>query len=130
MKKTLYLLRGLPGAGKSSLAKLLGGVHFESDMFFVDSDGNYNFDISKLKEAHGWCRLRCEMEMRSGTEIVVVSNTFTQEWEMEPFFEFAKKYQYIVYSLIVETRHGGTNVHGVTDEKLGQMEDRFQIKLR
>jgi hypothetical protein len=49
---------------------------------------------------------------------------------MEPFFEFAKKYQYIVYSLIVENRHGGTNVHGVTDEKLGQMEDRFQIKLR
>jgi predicted kinase len=128
--RELYLLRGLPGAGKSTLAKSLGGKHFEADMFFTGPDGGYNFDISKLKEAHGSCRLGCEMEMKLGTERVVVSNTFTQEWELEPFLDFAKKYRYVVYSLIVENRHGGVNTHGVTEDKLTQMEDRFHIKLR
>ena len=53
--KELYLLRGLPGSGKSTLAKSLGGKHFEADMYFV-RDGEYQFDVTKLKEAHEWCR--------------------------------------------------------------------------
>jgi hypothetical protein len=60
---------------------------------------------------------------------IVVSNTFTQEWEMEPYFELAKKYGYKVFSLIVENRHGGTNVHNVPEDKIEQMKNRFSIKL-
>jgi predicted kinase len=127
--KELFLLRGLPGSGKSTLAKSLGGKHLESDMYFVDSEGNYRFDASKLRFAHGWCRLNCEMAMSDGIERVVVSNTFTQEWEMEVFLEFAKTYGYIVFSLIVENRHGGENIHGCPEEKLKQMRDRFEISL-
>ena len=36
---------------------------------------------------------------------IVVSNTFTMEWEMEPYYELAKKYGYKVFSIIVENRH-------------------------
>jgi plasmid replication initiation protein len=60
---------------------------------------------------------------------IVVSNTFTQEWEMEDYYKLAEKYGYRVYSLIVENRHGGVNEHGVPDDKLQQMKDRFQISL-
>jgi hypothetical protein len=60
---------------------------------------------------------------------IVVSNTFTQEWEMKPYFELAKTYGYTVFTLIVENRHGGKNTHGVPDEKLEQMKNRFEIKL-
>jgi hypothetical protein len=60
---------------------------------------------------------------------IVVSNTFTQEWEMKPYFELAKTYGYTVFTLIVENRHGGKNTHGVLDEKLEQMKNRFEIKL-
>jgi hypothetical protein len=62
-------------------------------------------------------------------ERIVVSNTFTQEWEMTPYFELAEKYGYRVHSLIVENRHGGVNEHGVPEDKLGLMKKRFEVKL-
>jgi hypothetical protein len=58
-----------------------------------------------------------------------VSNTFTQEWEMENYYELAKQYDYQVFSLVVENRHGGINEHGVPADKLEQMKNRFEIKL-
>ena len=45
--KAIYLLRGLPGAGKSTVAKRLGGEHYEADMYFMQ-DGEYKFDGAKL----------------------------------------------------------------------------------
>ena len=63
-------------------------------------------------------------------ETIVVSNTFTQEWEMKPYMDMAKEWGYRVFSIIVENRHGGVNQHGVPDEKLQQMNDRFETKLK
>jgi predicted kinase len=133
--KNLYLLRGLPGSGKSTLAEQLGGSHFETDKYFIDKDGNYNFDGSKLKEAHKWCQDSVATAMVlnhtiGDNETIVVSNTFTQEWEMKPYMDVAKDWGYRVFTIIVENRHGGVNQHGVPDEKLQQMNDRFEIKLK
>lgn len=131
--KELFLLRGLPGSGKSTLAKMLVGdkdyCHKEADMYFVDGDGNYKFQPSKIKEAHKWCQEEIEFLMKYEHSSVVVSNTFTQEWEMEEYYKLAEKYGYRVYSLIVENRHGGINEHNVPEEKLVQMKNRFEIKL-
>jgi plasmid replication initiation protein len=62
-------------------------------------------------------------------ETIVVSNTFTQEWEMKQYYELAEKYGYRVFSIITENRHGGVNEHGVPDDKLEIMKNRFEIKL-
>jgi predicted kinase len=133
--KTLYLLRGLPGSGKSTLAKQLGGSHFETDLYFVGPDDTYNFDPSKLKEAHQWCQDAVSNAMllnytTGHNETIAVSNTFTQEWEMKPYIDMAEDWGYRVFSIIVENRHGGVNQHGVPNEKLQQMNDRFEIKLK
>lgn len=131
--KKLLLLRGCPGSGKSTLAKSLTtsmSGHVEADMFFINHKGEYKFDASKLKEAHEWCRKEAEDFMKPhGFDTVIVSNTFTQEWEMKPYYELAEKYGYRVYSLIVENRHGGINEHGVPEDKLEQMKNRFELKL-
>jgi ABC-type molybdenum transport system ATPase subunit/photorepair protein PhrA len=135
--KNLILLRGLPGAGKSTFAKTMWSeyVGCEADKFFVGEDGVYRFDATKLREAHQWCRNEVETFMSDNQanahfySNIVVSNTFTQEWEMEEYYKLAEKYGYKVFSIIVENRHGGVNEHGVPDEKLKQMKDRFQIKL-
>ena len=128
--KKLFLLRGLPGSGKTTLSEQLGGSHFETDKYFIDEHGNYNFDGSKLKMAHKWCQLRVEHSMEDNIDKIVVSNTFTQEWEMDTYYELAKQYGYTVFSIIIENRHGGINQHGVPEDKLQQMEDRFEFKLK
>ena len=127
--KELFLLRGLPGSGKSTLAKSISEVHYEADMYFVDADGNYNFDATLLKDAHNWCQTMTRMAMEYSTPKIVVSNTFTQEWEMEAYRELAKLHGYIVYSIVVENRHNGVNNHGVPEEALTRMKNRFEIKL-
>ena len=131
--KELFLLRGLPGSGKSTFAKMLVGdkdyCHKEADMYFVDRVGNYKFNPSQLKDAHKWCQDEIEFAMKYDHSPVVVSNTFTQEWEMQSYYELAEKYGYRVRSLIVENRHGGVNEHGVPEDKLEIMRNRFEVKL-
>jgi len=131
--KTLYIVRGVPGSGKSTFAKSIGGIHIEADQFFM-LNGKYNFDITKIKLAHKYCQNQTEAWMKTdGTQVnnnkIVVSNTFTQEWEMEPYFKLAEKYGYRVFSLIVENRHGGVNEHDVPEDKLELMKNRFEVKL-
>jgi len=118
------------------LAYQLGCTHFETDKYFTDIHGNYNFDGSKLKQAHEWCQSQVEMAMiqnhiTSGLDSsdIVVSNTFTQEWEMKHYYDLASQYGYKVFSIIVENRHGGVNEHGVPEDKLQAMKDRFEVKL-
>jgi hypothetical protein len=60
---------------------------------------------------------------------IAVSNTFTQEWEMEAYYNLAKEFNYKVFSMIVENRHDGVNSHGVPEDKLEAMKSRFEIKL-
>ena len=128
MGKSLYLIRGIPGSGKSTLASEISEVSFEADQYFI-KNGEYIFDPSKLKEAHQWCQLQVDSAMACGEEKISVSNTFTQEWEMETYFKLAEKYGYQVFSLIIENRHGNKNLHGVPDDTLQRMRDRFQISL-
>jgi predicted kinase len=128
-EKILYIVRGIPGSGKSTFAKTLGGQHYEADMFFIDENGDYNFDVTKIKDAHQWCQGMVKGDMILEYPKIVVSNTSTQEWEMEPYFTLAKEYGYTVFTIVVENRHGGVNQHGVPEDKLQIMKDRFQVKL-
>jgi predicted kinase len=136
--KNLILLRGLPGSGKSTFAKTMWSelVVCEADDYFIDEEtGEYKFNQRDLPKAHNWCRFRVETFMKDNIvneqfyPNIVVSNTFTQEWEMKEYFELAKKYNYKVFTLIVENRHGGKSVHDVPDATMDNMLNRFEIKL-
>jgi predicted kinase len=131
----LILLRGTPGSGKSTIGEIILQTpnSQEPDVLSADNyfyeNGQYNFDVTKLKEAHNDCQQKCAFKMRNEVSKIVVANTFTQEWEMDAYFEMAKRYRYRVHSVIVENRHGNQNVHNVPEEKITQMTERFQIKL-
>ena len=132
----LILLRGLPGSGKTTLAKIILQLRstdepeiLSADDFFEDKEGDYNFDPTKLKEAHNYCQFRCSERMRQQKARIVVANTFTQEWEMDEYFKMAERYNYRVHTVVVENRHGNENIHGVPEDKLQQMKNRFEIKL-
>lgn len=124
----LYLLRGLPGAGKSTIGQNLKSVNFEADQFFMQ-DGEYKFDPTKLRDAHEWCQNQVKNCMIEGLKDISVSNTFTQEWEMEAYYKLAKEHGYMVFSIVVENRHNGVNAHNVPTETLEKMKNRFELKL-
>jgi len=129
MKKELFIVRGIVGSGKSTFAKTLGGYHVEADMYFINDDGEYNFDPQQLPTAHKWCKTMVDELMGEGVERIVVSNTSTQLWEMEPYMNMAEENGYTVFSLIVENRHGGNNIHGVPSESIENMKSRFEVQL-
>lgn len=130
---TLYLIRGVPGSGKSTFAQELKqrgvvDVVFEADRYFYDQFGDYNFDPSKLAEAHRWCLNSTISSLDVGSN-VAVSNTLTTEKELEPYLRAAESMGVNVVSLIVENRHGSSNVHNVPEETIARMKQRFSVKL-
>jgi len=128
--KNLTLVRGVSGSGKTTFARMLSrstDICLSTDDFW-SNNGRYDFDASRLGDAHRWCQHRVEHYMSREFD-VVVHNTFTQEWEMEPYFKLAEKYGYRVFTVIVENRHGGKNVHDVPDETLEKQKKRFSVKL-
>lgn len=132
----LILLRGVPGCGKTTLGNVILFTNqsniqdvLSADNFFINEKEEYVFDFSKLKEAHNDCQVKCAERMRNQFSKIVVANTFTQEWEMEPYFIMAERYNYRIHTVIVENRHGNKNVHNVPDEKVEQMVKRFDVKL-
>ena len=136
--KTLFLIRGLPGAGKTTFTYILmcadeeGGLNttcVAADDFMVDSEGNYLWQPELLGECHRECYATAESAMAEGVEDVIVSNTFTTEKEMSPYVDAAQKYNYRVVRLIVENTHGNTSVHNVPDKTLEAMRNRFSVKL-
>jgi len=127
--KQIILFRGLPGSGKSSLAESICQKTYSADMFF-EQNGGYDFDPTKLPQAHKWCHDQVEQAMVDEVNIIGVANTFTTDWEMEAYFELAEDYGYRISTIIVENRHGSTNIHGVPDEAMERMEKRFTVKLR
>ena len=131
---TLYLIRGIPGSGKSSLATSMeesGMVDwaFEADQYFVDIlTKEYKFDASKLIAAHEWCQQLTKRWLGFKMN-VAVSNTSTTEKEVEVYRKIAEETGANFVSIVVESRHKGKNVHNVPSEKIEQMRNRFSIKL-
>lgn len=92
-------------------------------------NGDYLWDSQNVRAAHEWCRRKCRRFMEVGAKMVVIANTNTTVEEMQTYFNLAEIYGYMVFSVVVENRHGNTNVHDVPDETIKKMRDRFQITL-
>ena len=126
--KNLYLIRGLPGAGKTTFANNICKNVFAADDYFYRT-GEYIFDIRYFGVAHGECQSNVANCMHQTSEDIAVANTFTEEWEFDVYQTLAERYGYTVFYVIVENRHGNKNVHGCPDEKVEEMRSRFDIVL-
>ncbi len=129
--KKLILIGGAPGSGKTTYAKqleekydgMLWTCHLEADRFFMQ-DGKYQFDPSRLSAVHRHCQKCAHDAMRLGTEVVIVSNCFTKEWEREFYLEEACRWGYEVEWIHMTGTY--PNEHGVPEEKVQKMRDAFE----
>lgn len=129
----LILVRGIPGSGKSTLARSLCNLpdnvmarHYEADMYFENEHGNYNFDVTKLHQAHTWCHNKTR-EALEQNRTVVVSNTFTTKKELKPYFDMAREFGIVPIVYLAQNQFN--NVHNVPADKLQAMRDRFQYDI-
>lgn len=131
-KPTLYLVRGVSGAGKSTfaatLANSLGIAYYEADAFLVNREGEYTFNPELLHTAHSVCQSWVKKDLSRGFS-VVVSNTSTTEKEVKVYQDIAQQYEANFVSLIVENRNDTVSVHGVPEEVLQKQRNRFSVKL-
>lgn len=91
----LVLVMGLPGSGKTVIAKKLasekGLIHIEADQFFIDNDtGEYTFDHSLLETAHKWCLAETKRLLDEGQR-VVVANTFGTTKSRKSYFKLGHR---------------------------------------
>ena len=114
----LILVRGLPGTGKSTIASRLavdlGFVHLETDKLFM-ADGEYDFNVYQIEKYHDMC-VDAAHTLKADGWNVVVSNMFTEMWEMERYD----------FDLIIRTKGiCFANTHNVPDRVVASMEERF-----
>lgn len=145
MKKTLIILRGIPGSGKSTWAKRFVRKHHgifdegvcwteSADKYFVRPDGLYDWTPKLLGRAHKWCRDMVEHRMKyGGTTIIIVDNTNTRKKEYKAYLQLAEKYGYEVREKIIGkfddesiALYGERNSHNVPPQKVKEMAERFE----
>lgn len=133
----LVLLRGLPGSGKSFLARTLqednpSGVILSTDDYFY-INGQYQFDVKYLGEAHEWNQNRAKEAFEKKVSPIIIDNTNLQAWEMKPYVALSQKHKYKVLFREPDTwwkfkpkELARRNIHGVSKEKIARMLEHYQ----
>jgi len=125
--KIAYIMRGLPGSGKSTVAKQLAGktgVIHSNDTYLI-VDGKYQYSAEQLPTNRQKNFSAFKKSLEEGIGVVVCDNTNTKRWEFQNYIEAANQAGYIV--AIVQMPHPNLeqafkrNIHQVPMEILGQM---------
>lgn len=130
--KDVIILRGIPGAGKSTFAQLLteleGTVICSQDDFFI-KDGKYQFDKGRIPLAVEFCKEKFDKAIESNAPRIILDNTNVEGRFMSYYVNKAKSSGYRVFRLIVENINGTSSVHNVPLSTINSMKTRFEIKL-
>lgn len=142
MNKIFYLLRGIPGSGKSFLGKQLAGETgeiFASDDFFINEQGKYNWREEDLTTAHNWNYQRVLKALEQGISPVILDNTNVTLEEMKftrPLIETAINNNYDVEITEPDTpwkfnaeELAKRNTHGVPLESIQEKIDKWDPNI-
>lgn len=139
-KKSMVLIRGLPGSGKSTLGrKILNSPNkistapssqVEADQFF-EVRGGYLWNASLRDLAHQWCLAEAFRRLLWHDRIVV-ANTFVKRWQMMLYIEQARKFRIRVHLLEPDGNKlspialSQRNVHSVPVEAIERMKTEWE----
>lgn len=122
---TLYIVRGLPGSGKSTFCRNILNVEpFEADSYFI-KDGVYHFVPTELFNAHNHCFNAVEKAMIEKKCRIAVANTFVKKQEYAKYLILAKMYGYNVQIFICNNEY--KSIHNVPEHTIMRMKENFEI---
>jgi predicted ABC-type ATPase len=133
-KKTVWIMQGVSGAGKSHLSDLPTVFTVSADHFFM-CEGEYQFDASKLGEAHSQCLRRFVKAINNEADFIVVDNTNTTPTnttpvEVAPYYALASAYGYDVVIKYISCEDlnvaAARNRHGVPLKTIEQQAKRIE----
>lgn len=124
----LIIIRGIPGSGKSTLALQLlksmpNAVHCEADHFFINKQGQYNYDRTKIKLAHQYCQQNVRKALQQGLP-VIVSNTTIKLWELMALLDIAA--DYAIDTHVIKCCGEYANNHNVPVDIVAKMAMNYQ----
>ncbi|MDP2634616.1 MULTISPECIES: AAA family ATPase [unclassified Pseudoalteromonas] len=109
--KQVFILRGLPGSGKSYYAQTLADelvtgdqsqyLICSTDDYFYDEQGEYKFDKFKLSQFHNLNLARFINALSQSIPLVIVDNTNIKKWEFIAYSQAALALGYQVKEVIV-----------------------------
>lgn len=134
MEKILIILRGLPGSGKSDLAKQLvgNGVIHSTDNYLI-KEGKYKFDKEKISRYHRLNFLTSVESMKKGISPIIIDNTNIMAVYCVGYVKYGKMYGYKIE--VVESNVPWAfdieelvkrNKHGVSKETLSEMFQKYE----
>jgi uridine kinase len=143
LSKVVIITRAVSGSGKSTFANYISSLlersvscgaaeNYEiccTDDYFSKS-GEYKFDATKLGAAHSYCKSKFEEALKKEIGLVIVANTNTKESDFNFYLEKAKQYKYTIFSLVIENRHGGNNIHNVPLATIAKQEENIKNSLK
>jgi predicted kinase len=98
--KTLWLMQGVPGSGKSFMAEMIAkqtdGVIYSTDALWYDDENNYNFDPELLGEKHKLNQALVAEAMVDGRASIIVDNTNLTTASIEPYVMLATIHDYLI----------------------------------
>lgn len=130
--KTVVIMRGISGSGKSTYVRKNfpdAAVCSADDYFIKAQTGEYQFDATKLKEAHEQCFGNFKRGLERQEQLIVVDNTNTRLWEFERYFNSAYAAGYdikIIRMSCPSSVAAVRNEHDVPEHAVKAMEDRFE----
>lgn len=130
--KIAYIMRGVPGSGKSTIARQLAGnegvIHSTDDYFLVD--GIYCFEPRQLKVYHDANYQAFCNSLILGKQTVICDNTNIQRWQFARYVESARQAGYVVVYVILQHPNpqeaANRNVHKVSERVIRRMMDTWE----
>jgi len=136
--KVMFIMRGPPGCGKSSVVKLLEKLYpnvvvCSADDFFYREDGTYLREADKLGDAHTFCQQKAGQAVRDRKLHITIDNTNIRIWEMKHYFCLAQNDGYTVLLVIPQTPWAfdaqqlvQMNTHGVSFKDIKLKVEKFE----
>jgi NEDD4-binding protein 2 len=135
---TMYILRGLPGSGKSSISKYLSEYFEECSVFSADDyfmkNGVYSWSKDKIEQAHITCYNKVKMCANNGDPFIVVDNTNSRVNEFAQYVELGKNFGYRIIVLEIYCKNkdqcvkfSKRGIHKILIQDILKIYDRWQI---